>query len=280
MIGLYGIASHSPVDTVRVLKRVIEEDELDVSIQVLTPSDNEYDGESNAVVVIGHQLLDRNRKVLDKKKVRVYLVDNPVFCSNYTDLQFLDVEKKGTLKFILTPLTDAAVRESLRQKVKVSTEKVKVDVIPTLLGQTNSSVLLPIQTFLYTIANADERSKYHARLFSWLSDNGDVDQLTFLDESKKAHKRLLDWMRTETGKKAAKALHTCLSSRSNGKQIKFSKLEEKYGVSAFDIKYALLALRKARGYEEINKTTRELYEERNKDRVRAPEKKKKRKVKV
>lgn len=207
------------------------------------------------VVCVTHKVLDQLIASGKAKGKSIILIDSPVFCCNYKNLVLLDALRKKKFLFTFTTLTVDLLKQAFRGDMYPDVEKHTIDVIPTLLQDMPSSVLHHVQTFLYKIADVDKRSRYQYEIFCCIRDGKPLKSLEWTKAKNCA--TLLDWESSPEGRNSFALLGKALNSKIRD----YDKLELEFGVAKFDIRYALMAIRKSEVLT-IEKTTSELFEER------------------
>jgi hypothetical protein len=216
------------------------------------------------LVVVGHKTLDnliKNDILSDGHNV--FLLDSPVFCSNYRNIELLDVvSKTRSFKFVFRPLEVSDIVTALKSPgASIDTVRDKVDIIPHLLADTPASALHYIQTFLYSVPDVDKRSRWSHDLFLSIEKGTPFKDLDWFKPTNQKHRAFLEWSESEEGQKILAALHSAVNIASRS-TADLKRLEREYGVSRFDIRYSLLTIRKAKAFRSVEKDTREMYNER------------------
>jgi hypothetical protein len=267
MRHFFGIVHLSPYKLLQLFKGM---DEIDPKLaakfrpEVVFPQQGEYSGDKSVVIAVGHRSFERIKDKIDSKTT-VFLVESPVLCSRYKDIRLLDVavqEKSYIFRFC--DLTSEALLQALQSpKVKQDVTAEPIDVISTLLQDAPSSALQYIQTFVYKIGDTDKRGRYQYDIFNTIKEGKPFKSLSWYNPKVRSHIALNEWWESEDGARILHILHKCLNMReTEDKAIPYKQIEKQYGVCSFDLKYALSILRKSSKYEEVDKTTRELFDER------------------
>lgn len=251
MKRLIGICHNSPHTVEGLLKRLANE--VDFTWGFMYQGTTDFDFTVDVVICVGHNLVQKNAEQLKNKTV--ILIDSPVFCCNYENIMLIDAKRQKSFHFIFLPLTLEALKGALRNKNKVKYKP--IDVIPTLLQDSPSSVLHPVQTYLYKIADVDARSRYQYAIFKAIQAGQDLNTLEFLGKKTKPVSELLAWYASDVGKTACLMLNKAL----NAKTRDYDKLQKEFNVAKFDIRYAMNVIRRST-VEESDDDTVQLYEAR------------------
>jgi hypothetical protein len=251
MKRLIGICHNSPHTVESLLKQI--QTRVDFSYTFIFDADKKVNFDHDVIVFVGHTMLNRHSKDVANKTV--ILIDSPVFCCNYENIALIDAVRKKSFQFVFLPLTLDALVAALKTKNKV--KYAPIDVIPTLLRDMPSSVLHPVQTYLYKIADVDMRQQYQYIIFKTIKEGGNLAELSFLQKKTKPVTDLLAWYATPEGTNACNLLNKAL----NAKTRNYDQLESEFGVAKFDIRYAMNVIRKST-VEVSDDDTVQLYEAR------------------
>lgn len=254
MKRLIGVCHHSPF-IVEELLSLWSESASKLSWSTVFPGEKVDKIKAPVVVCVTHKVLDL---LLAKGLVKgksVILIDSPVFCCNYTNINIVDAIRKKKFCFTFLPLTLQVLKDAFLGDLYPEVEKHQIDVIPTLLKDMPSSVLHHVQTFLYKIADVDKRSRYQYEIFCCIRDGKALNTLEWTKAKNCA--TLLEWESSAEGQNSFALLGKALNSKIRD----YDKLEKEFNVAKFDIRYALMAIRKSEVIT-IEQTPRQLFEER------------------
>ena len=277
MRGLLGVCNHGLLQVQQQIKSYSKSKDIKLKVQTLGFGD-EVRGSADVILVSTVNLFTRQYQHLQNTKAVVVVFDSPHMCSYLKPIELLDVAgQKFSYVFNFKPIEqvvfNATLARALKNKKKIKVSKEATDLIPTMLGEQLSTMLNPIQEFLYGIRDTDKRLHYQRVVYLWLVSKGDVAQLKVkllaLGSAKGkepvALTRLVDTLSQPNFVKAKGAFREAFDAKvgKDGKKkgVNYKKLCTKYGVDPFDLRYTLKAIRRFGTFQEVNKSVDELYKE-------------------
>lgn len=272
MKALIGICNHN-ISTVRSMIAQYEQRKGKLRVQVLGET-SVVDKKAQVILVPTVHLLSKRLVALNIGAALVFVFDNPVLCEYLHPIHLLDVsEKKLSYRFNFKPIAKSEIESLLalanKERPLVKVKKDQIEVIPTMLNAQLSSILNPIQDYLYRIRDSDNKRHYNKIIYEWLASGAPVEALvrvlTKAITTKQGAKQLdlmLAELSTKEFKKTRQAFVEAFNTKAKtGKPVNYKKLGKKYGVDAWDIRYTMKVLRKFGRYQEVAKEMAALYSE-------------------
>ena len=267
MRKLFGVCNSSIIHVVDLIKHFNLKTNNNIKPQLLGLSDK-VDKKAIVIIVQTVSLFSKNRVALNNSDSIVFVIDSPVLCEYLKPIHLLDVEpKKLSYSYKFSKIKPAEfcfqMNEALGSKnVKIKQES--VDVIPTLLNSQLSSMLNPIQDYLYRVRDIDKRLVYQKLIYEWLVSDADTKKLgTLIQEGDKPSKYLTDLLAnldTELATNTRTALKDAFHAKAKtGKGPNYKAICKKYNVAPFDIRYSMKLLRRFGRYEQVNEDVAKIY---------------------
>lgn len=257
MYGLLGICNHDPATVFKLLPTWVEAAGLDLAtyeptLLTHTPWEIPVKG---VVGIPSVALFQQRFEHLVKAKATVILFDSAPLLEYIPNMPILDLAAKHvSYQYRFKDLDSSSVIQHL---VKARTDRVHIeidtqdlDLIPTLLNQTQSSLLAPMLTYLYAIPVAD-RPQVRSRFYKWLTLDKTVDDLMGKIPSNKHAGNLQKWLVSETGINTHEAVKTLWQLKQQGKPAPIAKVAKQFDLAEYDLKYLLIAINK----EQLTKLT-------------------------
>jgi len=255
MLGLFGVANHSIFEIGSRLKSHFKDR---VPIKMVGFKESEL---SPGILLI--PTVDRFINVIDRLKgLRCVCIvfDTPVLLEYLKPIEILDVVphkiNSFTYRFQDIHLNEMAdsIAERLDNKKHIVVLQEDLDIIPRLLGDTQSSILAPILEFLYSVPNTGERLRYQTCIYGWFYTERDSTALTNSlmkilgkgsDRIPVSVKRLVTFLDSDVGVNTREILHKVAQDKEAGINTNLPVICKKYNISEFDIRYLLKAIRKS-----------------------------------
>lgn len=255
MKAIYGVTHHNPARVDELVKQSLNQiADSKLSYQFINVGDT-YNGKARIVVCVTLAMFLKNLDAFQESKAVIFLVDSPLLCDTIQPITLLDCEKHNNFRYSFRPLTDDSVLLAIQHGTQQSVTKVAqatLDLIPTLLDSTVSSLLNPIQQFLYAVSDAERRTRYRRAIYVWLMSDEPLDSLkAALKEVSggrvtERHKELVLFFKGD-GQKLQQILGEVRTARAKNKPVNHKKLCKQYGIQKFDLKYLLTSIKKTSG---------------------------------
>ncbi len=244
MKGLFGIGNTNVLNTLNIIKEI----DSSLKVQVLG-ADDTVKSRADAILVPSVALFLKRRLPLQESSSSVFVFDTPVLLTSIKYLELLDARSSKNFTFKLYEVSSEQIKEALNKRLKVKLKSQKLNIIPVLLNETTPSIMKPIQTFLYSIVNTQERAAYNKELFKYFTcKNTDLkalqSSLISLSKQKKSGKaleRLLSFLEEDDVKNVKCVVLKALKHNSHGDKPEIDKMATEYGVSAYDVRYLINA---------------------------------------
>lgn len=186
---------------------------------------------------------------IDLSKITVVLVDNVVYLQQYESIKPLDYVEIKSFRFRFKTLEQESIFDLMDAEVApVSIERDRSPLIPKLLWAQPISVLHPIMTFIYSIPDTTKRTAIQMDIFNALIEGKSIKKFSWYKQESAKHFALSEWLDSEVGVAACKALSRALTEvKISDSDDEFHALSDKYGVSKFDINYAVIFIKRHKG---------------------------------
>lgn len=249
MLDLMGVANSNPFSFTQGLREWLEA--ADVSPKGFKPTllgfDQWPEEISGVVLVPTVNLLLRRLPQLEEANVVVVCFDTAVLLEYVTPMHLLDVlPKSQSFRYVFKPIDGFEVVRRIQQakahRVHVEVSKKEVDLIPTLLGETQGSILAPMLTYLYSVKDTNLRHEYQLKILHWMRDGLDISQE--LPDSK-AKERLMAHLQSDVAVATVSAIREMVSKRKAGKTVNLEKLATAHKINVFDLKWVVHQFQKA-----------------------------------
>lgn len=229
--------------------------------------------QADVILLPSASMLYAARKELAKRPVVVVVFDAPLQCTQISPALHLDIEhQRPSYRMTFRKLTLGIVKEVMEEAWTTKETKVeweRIEVAPRLMGQQLTSILQPIQTFLYSVKGPDNRLHFQKLIFTWMVSEAPRKVLEdkIMEEGKfrkmpSALSKLLDSLDKHEGARAA--FREALARKAEKKPVSYKKLSAKYSVATFDLRYTMSQMRKIGRFSVVQKTVHELYAARQK----------------
>lgn len=244
MKGLYGIGNTNIFNTLNMLKKI----DSSLKIQTLGFEDS-VKPRANVILVPTVSLFLKRKNLLEESSSSVFVFDTPVLLDYLKPIEILDAKKSTSFKYKLYELQESQLRDALSEKRKIKIKKEDIDIIPSLLNSTIPSIMKPIQTFLYSIPNTENRLFYNKEILSFFKSKSTSTKdlrksLILLSKQKKSFKaldKLIDFLNEDSVVNTKNVILKVLKYKKNGKAPNIDKLSSDRSVSAYDVRYILKA---------------------------------------
>lgn len=245
---LWASVHHSPAQVLDFLNRLSERNfQGRLKSQIIMPEDvrtSNFNEKAHIWIVVsafGLDLLVEKR--INLSNSTVILIENAAIATQYKGVQLLDCDQIKSYHFKFKPLDSELVlklRESKGGDSHLDLSRAKVDIIPELLNAQPPSILNPVMTFAYTVADTDKRTKYLIDLFQMIRNQGSIEEISWFNPENKRMNVLREWLESSIGRTAMVSLSNALNKVkvTDGTQ-EFKDLAEEHGVAKFDINYAV-----------------------------------------
>lgn len=277
MKALAGVCNNGILAVQQLLSEYGRERKIKFKVQTLGLSD-EVKKKSDFILISTTHLLVKHAHALRKSNAVVIVFDTPMILEYLRPITLLDVQdKKLSYLYTFKPLeyaSFAATMDAMRaQEGHVKLVREKFDVIPTMLGAQLSTILNPIQDYLYGVRDTDKRLHYQKYIYTWLVSGADTKtlqkglmKLIGGDKVPVAMARMIEVLGQENFTKMRNAFKEAFEAKvtTDGKKkkaVNANALSKKYGVDPFDIRYTLKALRKHGTFQVVNRDVKEIYKE-------------------
>ena len=251
MYALLGVANTNPASFMQGLRKYLSDEELDAATYrpTLLGFDEWPEQVKGVVMVPTVALLLQRLPQLAKAPVVVIVFDTALLLEYVPACTALDVvPKTQSFRYTFKPLDygDAVRRidRARREREHVTVSPKDLSVIPTLLGQTQASLLSPILTWLYSIKDTNARHQHMRTIYGWMRGDGNVDALSEQLPGSKSCARLVEWFSQDVGVRTVKAVREMVRRKSEGKTANLEKIAKTHGVTLFDLKYIAQMLQK------------------------------------
>jgi hypothetical protein len=257
MYGLYGICNHDPATVFKLLTACSDEQGLDMETYTpkLLPHTPWTSPISGIVGVPSVALFQQRFEHLVKAKAVIILFDSAPLLEYIKDLPIFDLATKHvSYQYRFKDLDSDSVLKQLvhsykaKQHIDITTQD--LELIPTLLNQTQSSLLSPMLTYLYAIPLAD-RSQARSLFYKWLTLDKTVDDLMARLPGNKQASNLRNWLDSETGVSTHQAVRTLWQLKQQAKPVNTAKIAKQFNLAEYDLTYLLIAINK----EQLTKVT-------------------------
>ncbi len=249
MLDLMGVANSNPFTFTQDLRQWLED--ADVNPKGFKPTllgFGEWPEDVSGVVLVPTvSLLTRRLPLLEDANAVVVCFDTAVLLEYLTPLHMLDVlPKTQSFRYVFKPIDGFEVirriQQAKAQRQHVEVSKKEVDLIPTLLGETQGSVLAPMLTYLYSVKDTNLRHEYQLKILHWMRDGLDLEEE--LPESR-ARDRLLEHLQSDVAVATLAAVREMVSKRKAGKTVNLEKLATSHKINVFDLKWVVHQFQKA-----------------------------------
>lgn len=280
MKHIFGVTNNSILQVQEHLRAFFKEEGVKGKIQSLGLSDEPLKkADVILVATVSHFL--RKLPLIERTKAVVFVFDSPILCEYIKPITLLDVmAKKQSYVYNFKPLESVTFAAAMREALdggKVKVERKSIDVIPTMLGEQLSTVLNPVQDFLYGVRDTDKRLHFQKAIYTWLVSGSSAavlkKRLIELQGIKAGAKlpvamtRLIAELETDTFVRSKAAFKEAFAGNieeeegTKKKAVNYKKLGKKHGVDTFDIRYTMKAIRKFGSFQDVAKDVRQIYKE-------------------
>lgn len=259
MLGIFGISNYSVPHIRGVVRKQLRCGKPDGPTLAILGKGMPY-ASASVLLVVGVGCLRTYRTRLQTSKSAVLVFDSPLNLSTVRPMVFLDTAyAKISGLYIPTELDVPNVTKLLHNSL-VSTAHVDVeiqgkqDVATAMLGQQLVSVLNPIQTFLYSVRDAEKRTQYQHLVYGWLVSTRnratlerEITRLMGQEKIPKAVASMLNALDEQEGmRKAFQEVHRLTNERAT---INYKAIGTQYKVAPFDLRYTANVLKKLGKYK-------------------------------
>lgn len=271
---VYGVANNNPHTVANFVQEWKKETGQKIKTQFFGFEKPEIKKGVNVLLVPTASLLTSNMKMLKSKakSATVFVFDNPVVL-DHLGVTIIDVfAKDKSFSYRFKPLNMEIISGCIEQSRETQApNKETFDLLPKLLDSLKGSLSRNVLSFIYSVRYSDRRVDYYEAITNWLmyQDGTDVlsDTLVSMKANKGAVERLVEFLNSEEGiraKAACKEIGACIDKN---KTINYKSLTKKYDIPTFDLKYIVSQARAYQKIEKVNKTTKQIYDERAKHRI-------------
>ena len=240
----YLVAFHDVPHTMRVAKAWAEKNGY--SVRMITEACEIK--RKTVCVVPSMQVMKAALKSFAKDSV-ILLVESPWILSYYhKSLTLIDGHQVDDFRFNKTKFGPASIK--IEDVGKITFEVLNKDdmMIQNFLGEAVPSASAYFQKILYQLPG-EKRNKIKEIYYLWLdSDETPKELMRKLRElgKSKAYEVLLQWITEGDGQRVISGIREVLRRKRSGKTINYKAASKKLNLDAFDIKYTLQAIEKAR----------------------------------
>jgi hypothetical protein len=254
MYALLGVSNTDIFEFTQSMRRWVTEADLDAAPfrPTLLGFEEAWPEEIKGVVVVPTvALFLQHLPQLIRSKAVVFVFDTAVLLEYVKQMPILDLlEKRQSFMYRYKPLDGHEVVRLIvaarTERTHVEVSKQDVQVIPTLLGATKSSLLTPILNFLYSTKNTNQRTDYQRAIYGWMRADRPITALTEQLPEGKATNLLIEFLvNDEVGKNTVTAVREMVATRASGKQVNIDKLAKKYDLASFDLRYLQTTMQKS-----------------------------------
>lgn len=254
--ALIGLSNTSIYKTQQLLRRYFKDDADPPKIKILGFEDRPTAAQLDDVVLLVPTvaLMQDRASVLTEANCVVILYGPPVVLDYLTDVPKPDVQVKPnsfTYRFIdvsADTLGDL-VRDGLAHKGGLEIKSPEASVIPTMLHRTPGSIAGAILNYLYSMPDHNLRMKIQHVIYTWLGTSATTEELeqtlyavTGVPRKRPvALNRLLTFLDSEDGQKAKSAMCHVQELKKADKPVAAKAISKKFGLSEYDVSYALKA---------------------------------------
>lgn len=276
MKALVGICNNSVLTVRDILEQYQKDRKRKMKVQVLGLEET-VRKKAHVILISTLHCFIRNHKALEKSDAVVIVFDTPMLLEYVKPIAILDLlEKKLSYIYSFKPLDfdsfAAHMDAALGQKTNIKVKREQFDVIPTMLGSQLSTILNPVQNYLYGVRDTDKRLQYQKHIYTWLVSGAAVAtlekgmmRLIGGDKKPVGLTRLVETLDQEGFLKMRKAFKEAFDSKvqtgAKKKAVNTKALAKRHGVDPFDIRYAMKALRKHGTFQVINRDVKDIYKE-------------------
>lgn len=273
MKAVLTVSNNCIADTLKLVNRWAEGHPKKPKVELIGFGEKLRD--ADVLLLPASSMLYSAREKLAKMKSVVIVFDAPLQCTMIQPATHLDIEyQRPSYKCAFRKLTQGLVSEELDKAFgakSVDIEWERIEVAPRLMNQQLTSILNPIMTFLHSVRDPDNRQHYQKLVYTWLFSDAPVSALQskIMEDGnyKKVPAALAKLVEAMTPMdKAREAFREVLSRTEAGKAVSYKKLSAKYGVAVFDLRYTMSVVRKLGKYHVVQKTVKELYDTRQKEK--------------
>ena len=194
-------------------------------------------GNPAPIIFMGVKTFLRNHKKFKKANVVAFVLDSPLELSGL-GIPLLGVEALPKQLYSFTTLTDKDIAQCLNVRAGSTVDVIykPINVLKRLVASNiNISLLSPIQTFIYTIKNQEQRKKVNNLIKTWFTSN-------------ELNKKIETQLRRNLPEKTANRIILILTDpRLANLKLALAELEKddsrliliskKYKVSTYDLRY-------------------------------------------
>lgn len=255
--ALIGISNTSIDKTGKLIRTYFKHAEHDPpKIKVLGFEDRpDAEDLKNVVLLVPSvQVMQDRADVLTKAACVVIVFGPPVVLDYLKDVPKPDVQvKPNSFTYRFQDLSSEAigtlVEEGLQQKNEVVIQMPEVSVIPTMLHRTPGSIAGAIMNYLYSMPDHNARMKIQHLIYTWIGTEATLEDLEakiyLVTKTPKkrpaALGRLFDFLSSEDGEKARSAMRHIRECKEADKPVASKAVAKKFGLSEYDVSYALKA---------------------------------------
>lgn len=271
MRGLFGICRNNIFKVLNILEKGKVE-----NIRVLQLSDEKIRGD--VVFVPSIDIFIAKRKLLNKSKAVVIVFDAAVRCERLVPIELLDIHSR-TEAFIykFKPLTPTKLLTLVKEALNADPTSIKVvtqtiDVIPRILHNEIPSLLSPVLTFLYSVANTDARAEYSEIIYSWLLSDQSTKLIkqplikkgaseSLVNALTKAFTKNKELAKLRDAITAVAKAREQISTSGKKKAVPYKAISKKFGVSLYDMKYFLSTVKRTAKEKRTDRTLKDIHKE-------------------
>jgi len=235
VISLHGVSNANILSVTLLLK-----EKGVTQVQVLNFEDT-IKPRAKVLLIPTVTLFLKRRQSLKDMKASVIVFDTPYCLEQISDLVLLDAKRSTNFKYKFYDLCWEQLELVLKTQSKIKARKKDDNLIQVLLDQTTPSIMKPIQTYLYTIKDVEERQRCNSIILKYFFEKKiSIEELraSLISVSKHNTKKLNALMTFLSEDRPKNVKYILINSKKKDANS-IETLCKKFGVSSYDIRYLL-----------------------------------------